>query len=179
MVGRSRLSVAGETRGTRPAREWRLQGSWPARRARSPPPYPLPIGFRRRQDPLPQAGTGTGGVELPRRLLWVAPTSLRRGAHRSQCAFCFGYREAGFGHGASLLPWARNGQERPAAGSGTRRVITFSPPGRAPRLPDSSPEQNLRAAFGFFLSFPRGAGDTIPFGDLLFTLSNNTHRPGV
>ena len=105
-----------------------------------------------------------------------APASLRRGARRSQCAFCFGYREAGFGHGASLLPWARNGQERPAAGSGTRRVITFSPPGRAPRLPDSPPQQNLRAAFGFLLSFPRRAGDTIPFGDLLFTLSNNTHR---
>ena len=68
--GRSRLSVAGETRGTRRAGEWRMQGSWTARRSH---PLDLACRFRRRWDPLPQAGAGAGGVELPRRLLRVAP----------------------------------------------------------------------------------------------------------
>lgn len=183
--GRSRLSVAGETRGTRRAGQWRMQGSWTARRSH---PLDLACRFRRRWDPLPQAGAGAGGVELPRRLLRVAPkvcggVHVGQGARRSRCAFCFGYRQAGLGHRAFFPAWGEEcrsrgsrprgsaGQKRPTtAGSGMRRAITFSRPCRTPRLPDSSLQQSLRAAFGFFLACPCGVGDTFLLGGVRFTL---------
>lgn len=179
--GRSWQSVARQTLGTRLA-----GGAEAAVCARSPRPLPLAPGI------LFATGPAVSGR---RRVRWRGvtnasalglPASLRRGVRRWQCAPCFGYLEAQLGHRASLPALGeerrsrRSGprrsawQERPAPGSGMRQVIAFSPPGRAPRLPDFFPLQNLRAAFGFFLSYARGAGDTIPLGDLLLTLLRPT-----
>lgn len=158
-AGRVRLG----SQGTRPAGERRLQGSWTERHARSPHPLPLapriPTGLRATGSAAPSRREVTNVPPLG------VPASLRKDARRSQCAFCFGYREARLGRGASLSAlgeelrgrWAparvqgQGRQGQAAAGSGTRRVITFGQPGRAPRLPNSFPGQNLPAAFGFCL----------------------------
>lgn len=183
--GRSRQSVAREPRGTRLAGERRLQGSWPARRAHSPL-CPLPRGFRpgsERRDRRPQAGAGAGGLALPMRPLWVSPqVSGKVQAGRRARLFWLPRGPAL----AQLFPrCSGRGTPEPsgpsrsagagAAGAGHSRLWNAPSdhlhwPGRAPRLLDSFPEQNLRAAFGFFLSYPRGAGDTISLGDLLLTL---------
>lgn len=154
-------------RGTHPAGEWRLQGSWPERHARSPP---LPLALR-----IPTELRATGSAATSWRGVTDGPplglpSSLRKDALGSQGAFCFGYREARLRPSASLhalgeerrsrrAPAGALGQERQGrttADSGMRRVITFAPPGRPPWLPNSFSGQKLRAAWVRSVLCPRG-----------------------
>lgn len=106
--------------------------------------------------PVPRNLSGLGATRSAassgRRLRWRAwryqrtssgsTASLRKGTRRSQCAFCFGYREArlrpaspfppGVSNAGAVGPPGAQGPGRAAADSGMRLVITFARPGRLP-----------------------------------------------
>lgn len=126
---------------------------------------PQSPGFCRDSEPRnPRPQTGAGQVAwLYQRASSGSPAGLQKGALRSQCAFCFGYREAVLWP----APPSRLGKERrsrrapqeqrlTAAGSGMRRVITFARPGWLPGSQIPSPSRTLELRLDSFSPVPVG-----------------------
>lgn len=157
---RGRENVVKETQGTRLARERRLQGSWPASGARSPPSVPKSPGSLASNG---NRGRWRGVTSASPPSLWQARRRVPAG--RSARFVLVTARPAcgqrlpphlGIGTSEPARPAGAQGRGRAAAGSGMRPASTFAGPGRLPGSQMSSPSRTLALRLDSLSPIPEG-----------------------